>query len=178
MFLRDHGIIALPAKIHPQLHPFPAFLAGLVVAIVFTMIIAFLRIVLHFSVDESVLTTPQWSFNFKIFQIITAIFVEVMLAVIVSMSFKQLGWAHGLFAAFVAGCLISIGLIILPEIGDCVAILRLGTSYSCINFFEADFSFWLGPIIILGTFFSMLPAFIMSWVSTLFRNLISKPSLS
>jgi hypothetical protein len=178
IFLGDHGSISLPAKIHPQLSPLPAFLAGVEVAAIFIGIVALVRIVLHFSIDESTLTTPQWIFNFRIIQIGTAILVQILLAVVVSMLIKQLGWAHGLFAAFVAGCLIAIGLIMLPELGDCISIFRLGKSYSCSNFLESDFSFWLNSIIILGTFFSMLPAFITSWVSTLFRNLTTKPSAS
>jgi len=176
IFLGDHSIISLPAKTQPQLRPFAAFLAGSIVAAAFIIIVAFIRIFLHFSVDESVLTVPQWIFNFKIIFIGLAILLQVLLAIILSLFIKQLGWAHGLFAAFVAGCLISIGLAILPEIGDCTSILRLGNSHSCINFLEADFSFWMGPIIILGTFFCFLPAFFASWVGSIFRNLRSKPS--
>jgi hypothetical protein len=92
-----------------------------------------------------------------------AIAMQVILAIAVSVTIKTLGWAHGLFAAFIAGLLIAIGLALLPELGDCIAILSLGKSASCSNFLEGNLALWLGPILVLGWVFSVLPAFIASW---------------
>ena len=38
------------------------------------MIIALLRVLLHFSIDQGIRTTDQWIFNFRIIQIGLAIF--------------------------------------------------------------------------------------------------------
>jgi hypothetical protein len=125
---------------------------------------------LHFIVDQEIRTTPQWLVNFRIIQISLAIFLQVILAIILSAAIKAFGWAHGLFEALVAGGLISLGIAALIEIGDCVSILQLGQPSSCINFLEANIATWIDPILVLGWFFSLLPAFIASWVGSLLRN--------
>jgi hypothetical protein len=123
-------------------------------------------------------TTPQWVFNFRIILIGLALVIQIVLAAAVSATVRALGWAHGLFAAFVAGLLISIGLAILPEIGDCISILSLGTAASCGNFLEANLALWVGPILVLGWVFSVIPAFIASWSGSFVRSLNVRPSPS
>ena len=178
VFIEEGSTTYLPAKVHSQLRPFPAFLAGVIVATVFLVIIALLRIFLHFMIDQETRITPQWVTNFRIIQIGLAIFLQVIVAMILSAAIKALGWAHGLFAALVTGGLISIGLAALIELGDCVSILQLGELSSCINFLEANLAIWTGPIIVLGWFFSLLPAFIASWIASLLRNQSATLSLS
>jgi Zn-dependent protease with chaperone function len=170
VFIEEGKTMYMPAKIHSQLRPFSAFLAGVIVATGFLVIMALLRVLLHFMVDQETRTTLQWLANFRIIQIGLAIFWQVILAIILSAVIKALGWAHGLFAALVAGGVISLGIAALIEIGDCVSILQLGEPSSCINFLEANIATWIGPIIVLGWFFSLLPAFIASWIGSLLRN--------
>ena len=176
VFIEEQETAYLPAKVHSQLRPFVAFLAGLIVAIGFLVIVTLLRVALHFLVDAETRATPQWLVNFRIIQIGLAIFVQVLLTIILSASIKALGWAHGLLAALVAGLLMAIGMAILIEIADCIPILQLGKPFSCANFFEADFQTWIGQIAALGWFFSLVPAFITFWIGNLFRKSFSRPS--
>jgi hypothetical protein len=178
VFVREKQALNLPAKTHPQLRPFSALLAGLLVAFGFLFLITMLRVWLHFTVDLNTRLTSQWIFNFRIFLIGLAIVVQVMLAVFLSATMKAFGWAHGLFAAFIAGLLLSIGFAILPEIGDCISILRLGNPSSCVNFLEMNLALWVSPILVLGWAFSLLPAFVASWAGSFVRSLISRPSPS
>jgi len=170
VFIEEGNTTYLPAKVHSQLRPFLAFIAGVIVATIFLVVITLLRVLLHFIVDQEIRTTPQWLGNFRIIQIGLAIFLQVILAIILSAAIKALGWAHGLFAALVAGGLISLGIAALIEIGDCVSIFQLGNPSSCINFLEANLATWTGPIIVLGWFFSLLPAFIASGIGSLLRK--------
>jgi len=176
IFIEEQETAYLPAKVHSQLRPFLAFLAGLMVAIGFLVIVTLLRIGLHLVVDPETRATPQWLVNFRIIQIGFAIFLQILLAVILSANIKAIGWAHGLLAAFVAGLLMSSGLVILIEIADCIPILQLGKPFSCANFLEGDFRTWVGQIVALGWFFSLVPAFIASWIGNLFRKSFSRPS--
>ena len=176
IFLEKEKTAYLPAQAHSQLRPFSAILAGVIIAIGFLVVVTLLRVVLHFMVDQETRATPQWLVNFRIIQIGLAIFLQVLLAIILSASIKALGWAHGLLAAFVAGTVMSIGLAILIEISDCISILQLGKPSLCLNFLEANFGIWIGPIVLLGWFFSLLPAFIASWTGSWLRDLTSRPS--
>jgi hypothetical protein len=176
MFLDETETTGVNMPTHSSLRPLLAFLAGLVVAIVFTMLIALIRILIHFGVDEAIRTALPWSFNFRLVQFGLAIFTQVLLACLIALFFKRLGWAHGLFAAFVAACFICFGLVFLIELSDCISIFRTGRAYSCANFLEEDLFLWAGPIIVMGSFLSFLPAFVMSWVGSLVRTLFSKTS--
>jgi hypothetical protein len=176
IFIGQNQAVYLPAETHSQLRPFLAFLTGLLGAIGFLVLIVLLRVLLHYAVDPATLTTPQWVLNFRILLIGLAIVVQIILAIAVSLAIKALGWAHGLFAAFIAGCLIAIGLAVLPELGDCIPILSLGNSASCSNFLEGNLALWWGPILVLGWVFSVLPAFIASWSGSFIRSLTTKPS--
>jgi hypothetical protein len=178
IFIGQNQEIYLPAKSHSQLRPFWAFLSGLLVAAGFLAVISLLRVFLHFAVDPDTLTTAQWKFNSRNLLIGLAIIVQIILAFSVSASIKALGWAHGLFAIFVAGVLMAIGLAYLPEIGDCLPILALGKTGSCSNFMEGNLSLWLGPILTLGWVFSIMPAFIGAWSGSFVRSLAVRPSPS
>jgi hypothetical protein len=178
VFIEPNQAVDLPAKTHSHLRPFWAFLTGLLVAVGFLVVITLLRVVLHFAVNPATRTTTQWVFNFRILLMGLAIVVQVVLAMVVSATIKALGWAHGLFAAFVAGCLMAMGLAFLPELGDCLPILALQNPASCSNFFEGSLSLWLGPILVLGWVCSVLPAFIASWSGAYFRSLTARPSPS
>ncbi len=138
VFIEGDVVAQVPAKIHPALRPFATFLTGFIFAVGFIGMIALLRVVLHFAVGEDVRTTNQWLFNFRILQIGLAILLQILLAMIIALFIKQLGWAHGIFAAFVAGFVIPFGLFLLPELSDCISILQLGTPLSCSNFLEGS----------------------------------------
>jgi hypothetical protein len=178
IFIEPNQAVDLPAKTHSQLRPFWAFLTGLLVAAGFLVVITLLRVVLHVALSPDTRTTPQWIFNFRILLMGLAILVQVILTMVVSAAIKALGWAHGLFAAFVAGCLMAMGLAFLPELGDCIPILALQNPASCSNFFEGSLSLWLGPILVLGWVFSVLPAFMASWSGEFVRSFVARPSPS
>jgi len=176
IFVPDSGPFYMPTRFHPQLRPFAAFLAGLVIALGLLALAALARVWFHIGMGQEISKPPQWMFNFNIVQALLAILAQVALASIVALSVRSLGWAHGLLSAFVAGFLMSIGLALLPELGDCISIFRLGESLSCTNFREGNLLFWFGAITVLGGFCSLLPAFFASWIGSLIRRQTSKPA--
>lgn len=174
LFIGNNEVADLSAKQHPYLRPFWAFLAGLATSFCFILFIAFLRLFLLYKVAENVRMTNEWEIQIGFIQIYLAIFTQVALAVLVSVFSKHLGWAHGLFAAFVAGCLIQLGIVGLYELSDCVSILSLTRPYTCVNPFDTFSKFV--SIVILGTSFSFPLVLVASWISSSFRNLFSTPS--
>jgi hypothetical protein len=61
------------------------------------------------SVPETVRSTDQAKISFFVGQVALAVLVQVSTAIIVTAKVRWLGVLHGLFAAFVAGCLMALG---------------------------------------------------------------------
>lgn len=177
-FLAYEGTVDLPVTRYPHIHPFSTFLTGLAVGLGFLLTVALLRMFLHSFVPENDRLTQSWSLSIRLVQAYLAIFTQILLTIFISPFRKQIGWAHGLFAAFVAGCVMYAGIVGLEELGDCLSIFKLTKAYSCLNFFDSGGISLYFPILLLGTSLSFPFAFIASWIGSTLRTLWARPSPS
>jgi Zn-dependent protease with chaperone function len=75
-----------------------------------------LLLVVHFgwnNVPEATRSTDQARTLFAVGQVVLAILVQVITATVVAIRVRWLSGIHGLFAAFVAGCIMAVGILVL-----------------------------------------------------------------
>jgi hypothetical protein len=73
-----------------------------------------LLLIVHFgwnTVPQDVRTTDQARIAFAVGQVAVAVLMQAIAAAIVAIRVRWLGGIHGLFAAFVAGCVMAIGIL-------------------------------------------------------------------
>ncbi len=121
-----------PAELQPQ----RAFKTGGWTGLSFLALLALSRVVLHFSVPESIRTSPPWSNRFAETLVLVAILIQIILAVFLTVRWRPIGWAHGLMASLVTAVSMSAGSVLLIELGDCLPVFSLSSPMSCRDWFD------------------------------------------
>ncbi len=98
---------ALPRQ--TPLRPGLAFTTGLAGGVGYCGLLLVIRIVLRIAVPEDLRSTEEFLQNFSVGTITLAALIQTGVAVVVAVRVRRLGWVHGLFAAFVAGCVMTVG---------------------------------------------------------------------
>ncbi|MBV6391972.1 MAG: Protease HtpX [Anaerolineales bacterium] len=149
-----------------------AILIGVVNAVLALALMTIIRLGARFTLAEAAYTDMAWKDGYLKSQIALAILFELGAAFTASIWIKRLGWAHGLFAAFVAGGLITLGFVGLVEIGDCWSIFSLGgVGGVCANVFDPILVGFLGGYMVnWGAFLSIPVAVAVSKAASWFRR--------
>jgi hypothetical protein len=90
-----------------------ALTLGLIAGLVFFGLLLFIRIGLRLSLSESVRNTDEFGLGFFLAQIAIAVLMQAGVAALVAAWVQRLGALHGLFSAFIAGCVMTLGVLIL-----------------------------------------------------------------
>jgi hypothetical protein len=90
------------------LHPRRAFTVGLIGGAAYGVLLLIVRIVLLTALPEAVRSTYDYRLNFSIGQVAVAALLQALVALVVAAKVRPLGGVHGLFAAFVAGCVMTV----------------------------------------------------------------------
>lgn len=149
-----------------------AILIGVVSAILALALMTVIRLGARFTLAEAAYTDMAWKDGYLKSQIALAILFQLGAALAASIWVKRLGWAHGLFAAFVAGGVITLGFVGLVELGDCWSIFSLGgVGGVCANVFDPILIGFLGGYMVnWGTFLSIPVAVAVSKVASWIRR--------
>jgi Zn-dependent protease with chaperone function len=90
-----------------------ALTVGLIVGFVFCGLLLLTRIAVRISLPEAVRNTDDFRLGFFVTQIAVAALMQAGAAALVAAWVQRLGAIHGLFSAFVAGCVMTVGLLVL-----------------------------------------------------------------
>jgi hypothetical protein len=93
------------------LSPRFALTLGLLVGFVFCVLLLVVRVGLRMGVSEAIRQTDQFNIVFYSSQVVLAVLLQVGLAAIVAGKVRRLGSLHGIFAAFVGGCVMTLGVL-------------------------------------------------------------------
>jgi Zn-dependent protease with chaperone function len=93
------------------LSPRIALTLGLQTGLVFCVLLLIVRVGLSVGVSEAIRQTDQYKLVFYSSQVVLAVLLQVGLAAIVAGKVRQLGSLHGLFAAWVGGCVMILGVL-------------------------------------------------------------------
>jgi hypothetical protein len=85
--------------------------AGIVGGLAFCVLLLIARFWWRISLPETVRSSDQARISFFIGQVVLAVLIQASTAIIVAARVRRLGVLHGLFAAFVAGCLMAVGIL-------------------------------------------------------------------
>lgn len=107
-FLEAPPLAPLSAQQVP-LRPRPAIITGLAGGVMYYILLLVIRLGLRLAVPEAQRTTDEFLLSFFMGTIALAALMQIGVAVIVAAWVRRLGWVHGLFAAFVAGCAMTLG---------------------------------------------------------------------
>lgn len=105
-----------PPIVLPRQDPFRlrfALIVGLVGGLVFCGLLLLIRIGVHLSVPEAIRSTYQFRIILSYLQIVMAALIQATAAGIVAGWVRRLGALHGLFAAFVGGCVMTVGIVVI-----------------------------------------------------------------
>jgi hypothetical protein len=100
----------------PRQEPFRlrfALIVGLVGGLVFCGLLLLIRIGVRLSVPEAIRGTYLFRLVLGYFQIVLAALLQAILAGIVAGWVRRLGALHGLFAAFVGGCVMTLSIVVI-----------------------------------------------------------------
>jgi Zn-dependent protease with chaperone function len=90
-----------------------ALTLGLIVGLVFCGLLLLIRIGLRLSLPEAIRNTDEFRLEFFLTQIAIAAFMQAGVAALVAGWVQRLGALHGLLSAFIAGCVMTLGVLIL-----------------------------------------------------------------
>lgn len=97
--------MALQTPLRPGL----ALTTGLVGGMVYSSLLLVIRIVLRLAIPEAQRSSDEFLLNFLVGTIAGAAIFQTIVAVVATVWIRRLGWVHGLFAAFVGGCVMTVG---------------------------------------------------------------------
>lgn len=127
----------LTLKPQPPLRLDVALAAAGGASLVFVGLMGVLRLGLHLGLPDEVRATVAAREIFMWGNFILALLLQLGAAALVAAVVERVGWAHGLFTAFVAGCGLTLGFVGLVELADCLPILSFGPgSHSCTDLFD------------------------------------------
>lgn len=112
----DWALLDLPPQHQsmPQqtpLRPGLAFIIGLIGGASYFVLPLVIRLTLRLILPMEIRRSDQAIFYFHFGTIALAALMQSFIAVVVALKVPRLGWLHGLFAAFVAGCLMTVGIL-------------------------------------------------------------------
>ena len=93
------------------LSPRFALTLGLQVGLGFCVLLLVVKVGLRVGVSEAIRQTDQYKQMFYYSQVMLAVLLQVGIAAIVAGKVRRLGSLHGLFAAFVGGCVMTLGVL-------------------------------------------------------------------
>ncbi len=93
------------------LSPRFALTLGLLFGFVFCVLLLVVRVGLRLGVSEAIRQTDQFKLVFYSSQVVLALLLQVGLAAIVAGKVRRLGSLHGVFAVFVGGCVMTLGVL-------------------------------------------------------------------
>ena len=85
-------------------------IAGMVGGLAFCVLLLIARFWWH-SIPETVRSSDQARISFFLGQVVLAVLLQVSIAIVVAARVRWLGVLHSLFAAFVAGCVMAVGIL-------------------------------------------------------------------
>jgi hypothetical protein len=91
------------------LRPGFALIIGLTAGLAFCVLLLVVRIALVLGLPETVRNTVEFKLTLFFSVVAIAALMQAGVAAIVAGWVRRLGWAHGLLAAFVAGCVMTVG---------------------------------------------------------------------
>jgi hypothetical protein len=77
----------------------------------FCALLLLIRIGLRIGLSEAVRSTDEFRLGFFLSQVALAVLMQVGVAALVAGWIQRLGAVHGLFGAFVAGCVMAVGIL-------------------------------------------------------------------
>jgi hypothetical protein len=132
------------------LRPDLALKLGLVGGLMFCAFLSGAYIGLHLGLPEAVRYTERAIFMLRWGVVTLAVLMQLGVVVLAVAWVKRLGWAHGLCAAFIAGFVMTTGLVALLELEDCVDILAFVPRNSCSASVDIDRALLLFTHIVNG----------------------------
>jgi hypothetical protein len=105
--------------------------AGLLGGVAGCVLLVLMQVATHVSADVVTRADTAFSNSFHLQQIGLATLVQGLVAAVVAAVVHRLGWLHGLFAAFLAGLVLSAGAAGLYVVGPCVELLTITPGRSC-----------------------------------------------
>ncbi len=96
-----------PASLRPRL----ALTIGLGSGLAFWALLLAMRVALRFGLSEVTRSTGTFKITFFIVQIVLAVLIQAGAAALVAGWVKRVSVVHGLFAAFTAGCMTTVGIL-------------------------------------------------------------------
>ena len=143
---------------------------GIKLGILYCIILLILRILVRVSVlDEVIFSNDTYKLIYFYVWIVLAVLMQIRAAVIVSGKVKMIGWAHGLFAAFSAGCVMTVGILAVNMLLILTSTDPAGPPVG--GGLEPIFVWQVfSQIINFGTFFALIPAIAASAIAGRMRR--------
>jgi len=145
-------------------------LTGIALGILYCGVLLALRILVRVSGLGAVINGND-SYEVAFFNawFVLAVLMQIGAAVVVSGKVKRLGWAHGLFAAFIGGCVMAVGIL---AINSLFRIMDGKTVSLAVGGGLEPYLIWrvFSQVINLGTFFALIPAIAMSAIAGRMRR--------
>jgi hypothetical protein len=111
---------------------------------------------LHLGLPDSTRSTDEAKNFFLMTELILTVLIQLGIAVVTAVWTRRLGWAHGMHAAFVSGCVMTIGALGLVQLGYCVEIFSFGPGHTCSERVDGSLaSFFFGYIVNWGALLAL-----------------------
>jgi Zn-dependent protease with chaperone function len=115
------------------LRPGTALKAGLLGGLILVALVIILRLAIHASVEQTVRNDYNFKLAFGLGVNLLAVLMQIVVAVIVTIRVTRLGGVHGLFAAFIAGCIIAVCNELLIITAPCAEAIAIASTSPCPN---------------------------------------------
>jgi len=160
-------LVGPPSELHPHpssqsLQPGLAIKTGIKLGILFCGILLIVRILVRVSgLGDVINSNDSYKLAFFYVWIVLAVLLQIRAAVVVSRKVKRLGWTHGLFAAFIGGCVMTAGILVVNVIfrlmnGEAVSV-SVGGGLEPALVWQV-----FSQVINFGTFFALVPSIVVS----------------
>lgn len=156
-------IAEIPSQLsESKWQPWLAAQTGIKIGILYCIIILIIRFLVRVSVlDEVIFSNDTYKLIYFYVWIVLAVLMQIRAAVIVSGKVKMIGWAHGLFAAFSAGCVMTVGILAVNMLLILTSTDPAGPPVG--GGLEPAFVWQVfSQVINFGTFFALIPAIVVS----------------
>ncbi|HLO18093.1 MAG TPA: M56 family metallopeptidase [Anaerolineales bacterium] len=135
----------------PSLRPGLAMLLGFIGGVLFSGLMGVILLLLHLGLPDSVRDTSEAKDIFLKGEFALAILMQLAIAIVIVIWAKRIGWVHGLFAAFITSCVMTIGALGLLQLGYCVSLFSFGPGHTCAEHIVAQLAgFFSNYIVNLG----------------------------
>ena len=134
-----------------------ALMIGLAGGLAYCALLLGSRIMLHLGLSDAVRSTADAKNSFYYAQVVLAVLIQMGVGAIGAARIRRLGWAHGFYAAFIAGCVMTIGMVGLTQLSYCADILAFGPGHSCTESVGWEYSSFTFSWIVNGGALLVLP---------------------